>query len=576
VSSPERSWSAALELERALGDPLDDKLPGSFLTAVNADRESRFPEDLCQVVLEWGFAEHLIPAEVGGKLQSIEGCFALSRALSRRDLTAAISFGASTLASIPVWLRGTTAQKEQVAKTLRGGSSLAFALSERDHGADVAATEVVARETGAGDWRVAGTKWLINNAGNAAGMTITARTGEGVRGLTMFFLENSAAGPSRWTPLPKIRTHGVRGSALGGIELTDFSASGDALVGKRGQGLEIVLKTLQITRVLVASLALGGLDTCLGATLAFARTRRLYGEPIIELEPVMRRLVDAYTDLLIGETVAVAACRAAHLCPDQLPLMSACVKYLVPQFANDSIESLSVVLGARSYLTGEHWHGIFDKMRRDCAVTSLFDGSVPVNLSSIVNQLPALVHARRTEAVKSPSPLLFSRNTPELRWLNEAEFELGTDYDSVHGTMAAARQMIQGEAALGEHRVALLELLQLFGRESERLDIEVEYASRDIDWRRSGAAYDLAARYCHLHAAGACCGKWLCWRRERCDEFIRSGGWLLLCLRRLAARIGVESPPFDAVDQAALDRLNLAFDQERQFSDTDLAGPFTT
>ena len=94
--------------------------------------------------------------------------------------------------------------------------------------------------------------------------------------------------------------------------------------------METLLETLQITRVLVAGFALGGLDTCVRAAVSYARSRRLYGGAIIELEPVARRLVDAYTELLIGETVALGACRAVQLCPEQLPLTSACVKYPRP------------------------------------------------------------------------------------------------------------------------------------------------------------------------------------------------------------------------------------------------------
>jgi alkylation response protein AidB-like acyl-CoA dehydrogenase len=576
VSSPDRSRSAATALERALGNPLDDHRAGSFANAVAADREDRFPEQLYRLMFEWGFAEHLVPAELGGKLASVEGCFALSRVLSRRDLTAAISIGASTLASIPVWLRGTAAQKEQVARILRRGDSLAFALSERDHGADVAATEVTARRTGAGDWRIDGTKWPINNAGNAAGMAVTARTGTGMRGLTLFFLESEATESERWARLPKIRTHGVRGSRLGGIQLTDLPVSADAVVGNRGEGLEIILKTLQISRVLVASLALGALDTCLSATLSFARARRLYRAPIVDLQPVVRRLTDAYADLLIGETVALMACRAAHVCPGQLPLMSACVKYLVPQTANDSIESLSVVLGARSYLAEDHWHGIFDKMRRDCSVTSLFDGSSPVNLSSIASQLPALVRARRAGAVTEPAPSLFARDTPDLPWIEEAQLDLATDVDAVHGGVAAARRAIQRGDALTAHRTALLAVLQDLESEADRLDAEVDHHLADTDWRRSGAAYDLAARYSHLHAAGACAWKWLSWRNDSQDEFMWSGAWLLLCLRRLATRIGAEPAPLDAVEEAALGRLHDTFDPQRMFSDVDLDQPLAT
>lgn len=566
VAAVEQSLSAAAALERALGDPLDDHRTGSFRMSVDADRKSRFPQELCSAAFEWGLAEYLVPEECGGRFRSIEECFALSRVLSRRDLSATIAIGASLLASIPVWLRGTTEQKHTVADLLRGGGFLSFALSEREHGADILANEVTARKAADG-WRIDGTKWLINNAGHASGATVTARTGEGFRGLTLFLLARAAADGEQWTPLPKIHTHGLRGSAFGGIIFSGLAAQDTDVIGKAGQGLEILLETLQITRVLVGSFALGGLDTCLRAVMSFARSHRLYGRAIVELEPVARRLVDAYTELLIGETSALGACRAVQLCPDQLPLMSACVKLLVPQMATDSIESLSVALGARSYVAGEHWYGIFEKMRRDCAVTALFDGSSPVNLNAIADQLPALALARAAGSVDGVPPDLFARASPGLPWVDEVNFDLATGSDAIHRGVVAACEMIRSEGERTAHGRQLLGLLEWCQAETTQLDVDVMQRAGNADWRRSGAAYDLAIRYSHLHAAGACCWKWLGWREESPDAFITSGAWLVLCLRRLAERMGMERIAFDDVDRAALARLERAYDEQYLFSD---------
>ena len=562
------SLSAAVALERTLGDPLDDRRPGSFRSSAEADREERFPEELCAAVFAWGIAEHLVPEECDGMLRSVEEVFALSRVLSRRDLTSAVAIGASLLASIPVWLRGSSEQKHAVAGLLRERRFLAFALSEREHGADVPAGEVTARQATDG-WLVDGTKWLINNAGHASAATVTARTGEGIRGLTLFSLARPCPGVGRWSALPKIRTHGLRGSAFGGIEFSGFPARDTDVIGKPGDGLEILLETLQITRVLVGSFALGALDTCLRATLAFARSRTLYGRPITYLEPVARRLVDAYTETLIGETVALGACRAAHLAPRQLPLASACVKYLVPQLATDSIESLSVVLGAHSYVAGEHWHGIFEKMRRDCAVTTLFDGSSPVVLNVIADQLPALAAARRAGAVEEVPPAMFGRSSPGLAWVEEDDLDLLTDSDAILTGITAAYEAIRDDAGGIAHRQQLLELLEWCRDQTALIDAEMEQNSVEANWYRSGAAYDLAARYSHLHAAGACAWKWLIWRADSPDTFISSGAWLVLCLRRIYRRMGNETPAFDDIDRAALARLDQAFDEMGLFSDLD-------
>lgn len=560
--------SAALSLEKTLGDPLDGRSAGSFATAVAADRAERFPEELCAAALDWGLADHLIPEAQGGRLRSIEECLMLSRVLARRDPTAAVAVGANLLASLPVWLRGSDGQRELVARLLRERRYLSFALSEREHGADVLASDVSARPEGAG-WRIDGTKWLINNAGHASAATVAARTGDGVRGLTLFLTRREGTAPGQWTPLPKIPTHGLRGSAFGGLALSGLPVGADDVVGRKGQGLLTLLETLQITRVLVAGFALGALDTGLRATVAFAAGRRLYGAPIAELESVAGVLVDAYTDLLIGETLALGACRSAHLAPEQLPLLSASVKYLVPRLAAESLEALCGVLGARSYLAGEHWYGIVEKLRRDCAVTSLFDGSAPVNLGAIADQLPELVSARLTNPRPSADPGLFgaTTGTATLPWLDEIEFELATGEDRIITGITAVREELRVSPG-GYHR-ELPVLLDLFAAAVAGTDVEVTRHAGDPERHRSGATYDLAARYTALQAGGACAWTWLNRRGGTADPFTADGSWLVLRLRRLARVAGLQ-PARDGlgeVERAALARLQHAYDERYLFSD---------
>jgi hypothetical protein len=184
--------------------------------------------------------------------------------------------------------------------------------------------------------------------------------------------------------------------------------------------------------------------------------------------------------------------------------MSACVKYLIPQMAADSIESLGVVLGAQSYIASGHRHGIFEKMRRDCAVTALFEGSSPVVLKAIADQLPSLVRAREVKVVEEIPSDLFAMSSPPLTWPDGNDFELTTDSDAILNGVAQAYGVICGE---GKHTAAhhreLLELLEWCLTETERLDTELVRHAGESGRHLSGAGYDLAARYTHLHAAGA-------------------------------------------------------------------------
>ncbi|WP_432747021.1 acyl-CoA dehydrogenase family protein [Streptomyces sp. JH002] len=594
MTTPTPTGSAALSLEHALADPYDARLPGGFAQALEADRHAAFPDRLCRAALDRGVAEWLIPAESGGELRGIEEAFELCRVLSRRDLTAAIALGSNLLAALPVWLRGSAAQKESVARLLRAGGFVAFALSEREHGADLVAGETTATRVpdaeGESDgWRIDGEKWLINNTGHAGAATVTARTGRGPRGLTLF-LATAPHDGTTWRRLPKVATHGLRGSAIGGLTLTGLRVRGTDAIGRVGSGLETILETFQITRVLVSGLALGALDTCLRHTLAFARDRRLYDAPVHDLEPVARRLIDAFADLLVGETVAAGACRAAHDRPDQLPLQSLCAKYLIPHRATDAIESLGVVLGARSYLTGQDQLqvAVFEKMRRDCAVTGLFDGSTPVVLGGLADQLTPLAEARAAGTVRTEGlPALYAPGPPATAPapLDPERMALDTDEDAVTAGLDHLAALLGGEqpvpALSPARRALLLDLTEHLRTARAALDAEAAALAGDPGQRRGGAAYDLAARYTHLHAAGACAWRWLARhpsplspkdaeREGPSAGFLEDGGWLALCLRHLARQAGVlpDAPVLDDVDRTALDLLNQLYDRNLLFSMT--------
>ena len=64
-------------------------------------------------------------------------------------------------------------------------------------------------------------------------------------------------------------------------------------------------------------------------------------------------------------------------------------------------------------------------------MTTLFDGSSPVNLDAITQQLPGLASARADGSVDDPPAELFCPVVTGLPALNEVEFDLGTGSDAI-------------------------------------------------------------------------------------------------------------------------------------------------
>src|SRR5262249_7880787 len=151
--------------------------------------------------------------------------------------------------------------------------------------------------------------------------------------------------------------------------------------GGLGEGLEIALKSSQITRTLVTATSLGAADTALRATLDFAFARRLYGQTVFDIPHARGTLGNAFLDLLIGNCLATSTTRALHVVPEQMSVLAAVIKYFVPTAIDRLMRNVSVVLGARNYLREGHWWGIFQKLVRDTPVASVGHYSSVINLS---------------------------------------------------------------------------------------------------------------------------------------------------------------------------------------------------
>src|SRR5690606_1383579 len=102
-------------------------------------------------------------------------------------------------------------------------------------------------------------------------------------------------------------------------------------------------------------------------------------------------LVKAHLDLLIAECVAIPVTRALTVAPGRLSLWSSIVKYFVPVVGEEVVASIGTVLAARGYLREGVAHGVFQKLQRDHAIASIFEGTTHVNLANVAGQLPYLI-----------------------------------------------------------------------------------------------------------------------------------------------------------------------------------------
>ncbi|MEC4812784.1 MAG: acyl-CoA dehydrogenase [Scytonema sp. PMC 1069.18] len=536
-------YSSSELLEEYLGSPCNSDNEFSFKHSIELDEKEEYPEAIKTILEQWDFHHHYIPQIYGGKLKSYEELLSLMRLISRRDLTVAIGHGKTYLGSVCIWVGSEEEQKYKLAKVIKEQKQVSLGLTEKTHGSDLVANEVEAIEVEDG-YLLSGEKWLINNATRGKAITVFAKTDNNgnSRSFSVFLVEKDKLDSSSYHHLDKIKTHGIRGADISGISFQNCLIPKESLIGKRGSGLEITLKSLQITRTICAGLSLGAADTGLRSTLDFALSRKLYGDSVFAIPHAQKLLVDAFLDILICDCVAIAVSRGLHIVTDQMSVWSAIVKYFVPTTVEKVLHNLSIVLGARYYLRETHWWGIFQKMVRDSAIVSLFDGSTVVNLHAIVLQLKYLAKQRerididRRKELSKNLENIFSLDKPlpelnpnQLELFNRGNDEVLQGLDITLAELKTLQESAEVESEVMERVITLsIDILNLLKKQDEIL----KNLPNSKGHSEPPEFFELAQQYCNLFAASACIHMWI-HNRTQLGDFFAKGEWLVLCLERL-------------------------------------------
>ncbi|MCZ4119574.1 acyl-CoA dehydrogenase [Streptomyces sp. H39-S7] len=529
------------ELERLLGDPRDPDNPFGHDALLAADDRSELLPSAEDALTGFGLNHEFVPLELGGRLARVDTLARVLRPVFRRDASLALGYGVTSfLAAVAVWAAGTPEQRRWTADLLMGGGRLAIAYHELAHGNDFVRNEFTALPDGAG-FRLDGRKEVINNAGRAEGLVLFSRTAKeaGARSHSVLLVDKSVLPADRFEHLPRYRTVGVKGCEIGGFHFHDCPLPGEALVGGLGEGVEIALRSFQITRSAIPAMVLAGADTALRTVVGFAVDRQLYGRSVLEIPHARSTVAGAFTDLLICDSLALAATRAVHLLPGQTSVYAAVVKYLVPKFLQDATYDLSIVLGANFYVrNGEY--GIFQKHVRDLPMTSLGHAGTAACQATIIPQLPRL--ARKSWFAGEPAPASLFRSWEGLPPLDTSRLTLAAEGDALAASLVAGYDWLRATGSGGTDAAALIELVRSLVEELRELQGEcTEMPPEDRTVLASPHAYALADRYALVLAGSAVLNVW----REQSgggSPFLADPAWPTAALARIARRLGLPVP----------------------------------
>ncbi|WP_288908774.1 acyl-CoA dehydrogenase family protein [uncultured Microbacterium sp.] len=377
------AYGRAADLDAYLGAPADPAGRMPLVLTLERDHDRVFPAEAVAALDAWGLPRHYVPEAFGGGLRDVFELLLLMRTVAARDLTVAVGHGKTVLGAISAWAAADDSAAH-MARIVGAGEAVSWGLTEKDRGSDLAASQTGAVATGGGI-RLDGHKWPIGNATRGRAITVLARTEDkpGPRALSLVLVDKTEVDPATLAYRARRPLHGIRGADISGIDFAGTIVSADRRVGAPGQGIEIVLKSLQVTRTLCAALSLGAGDQAL-AYLAAAG---------VDAAVIAR----GAADLLLAEAVAFAGARLFHVAPGEMALTSAFVKVLVPDLVDGVIRDGSPALGV-SALLEDGPSAAWEKVARDAKVVSIFDGNSVVNLNVVINELPNIARGVDEEA----------------------------------------------------------------------------------------------------------------------------------------------------------------------------------
>jgi acyl-CoA dehydrogenase len=243
------------------------------------DQSHEFAYDVMGKAFDAGFLTANIPEAYGGG-----GLSGLDLAVISEELAAGCaglftSMMACSLATTPLILFGTEAQKREFLVPLTKKMSLAaFCLTEREAGSDAGAVKTHAVKDG-DHYVINGSKCFITNGGVADLYTVIANTSpnKGARGLTAFIVPRTTPGITIGKAEDKM---GQRASNTSELFFEDVRVPASNILGRERYGFITAMKTFDQTRASVGAASVGLARAAMEYSISYAKTRRQFGKPI--------------------------------------------------------------------------------------------------------------------------------------------------------------------------------------------------------------------------------------------------------------------------------------------------------
>ncbi len=285
-------------------------------------------------------------------------------------------FQVSALGLGPIFMGRNEELKHKAARLLEEGEIFAFGLSEKEHGADIYASEMKLIPQGDGKYIARGEKYYIGN-GNKAALVSTFGKIEGTDEY-VFFAVNSQH--EKYECLKNVINNQ---DYVAHFRLNDYPIT-DADISNRGQeAWDDSLNTINVMKFNLGYASIGICEHAFHEALDHAANRYLFGHYVTDFEHIRQMFVDAYTRMTAMRLFARRArdyMRSANKNDRRYLLYNPMVKMKVTTQGEEVIDLLWDIIAAKGFEKDMY----FENAVLDIRALPKLEGTVHVNMALIV------------------------------------------------------------------------------------------------------------------------------------------------------------------------------------------------
>lgn len=368
----ERSWS---EDERLLLDQVD-RLTAEVIApnAGRTDESGAFPWDNVEAINRLGLNAIFVPEAYGGAPMSFRLYLAVVRRIAEACASTGIIYATNFHAMKPLIEFGSEEQKARLLPRIAEGGLAALAITEESAGSDATGMKTRFQPDG-DDIVIDGAKIFITNGDVADRILLFGKHTEiddPRQAISVLVVEKGTPGLE---VLGLEKKMGHRGSSTAALRFDGCRVPAANLIGRPGDGLSILLASLNRSRPSIAAHAIGIATAAFKDMATYMNERKQSGRRIIDFQANQFMLADVATDLAMVELWLDNLAGRIDSGAQDFGIEASMAKMRASDVANRIVTEAVQMHGGYGYCSDFR----VERLMRDAKITQIWEGTNQVH-----------------------------------------------------------------------------------------------------------------------------------------------------------------------------------------------------